>query len=348
MQLGIIEGFFGEPWSWEARHEALPFLASTGYGLYLYAPKADRHLRGRWSERHPPGMEADLLRLGSACRTVGVRFAIGLSPLALYDGWNASGRADLLRRVDELLHLGIDGLGLFFDDMRGDLPDLAVTQAAICAEVRRAHPQLPIWLCPTYYTDDPVLDRVFGQRPDRYLETLGEGLPEGVEVFWTGDRVCSTAYEADVLAAVRERLGRPLAIWDNYPVNDGPRMCKRLHLRDPGGRGPALADVVSTWCVNPMNQAATSRLPLAAIARHLRGEPVDMGVLAREILGEDLGDAVLAWTDRFQDLGLDALTDRDDALRAFRDLPGPAAEEIVHWLEGRSIVGPECLTDTDV
>lgn len=347
MRTGIIEGFFGEPWAWEARHQALPFLAAEGLSLFLYAPKADRHLRARWDTPHDGPTTEALARFGRQARSHGVDFAIGLSPLGLYERWGEAGQADLLRRVDELVDIGIDGLGLFFDDMRGDLPRLAETQAAMCRAVHAAHPDLRLWLCPTYYTPDPVLDRVFGARPERYLETLGEGLPEAVEVFWTGERVCSTSYAADDLRVVRERLGRPLAIWDNYPVNDGPRMCRRLHLRPPGGRGPELQEVVSTWCINPMNQPVASRLPIAAMVRSLAGGTPTTRELATELFGEPIAAALVTWADGFQDEGLDRWQDDPAALAAFRALEGPLPAEIVHWLEGRSVVGPECLTDTE-
>ena len=57
--LGIIEGFFGRPWSWAERADAVRFLRPHGYSFYLYAPKADPWLRRRWQEPHPAAeMEA--------------------------------------------------------------------------------------------------------------------------------------------------------------------------------------------------------------------------------------------------------------------------------------------------
>lgn len=344
MQLGIIEGFFGAPWTWEARHEALPFLADEGFSLYVYAPKADRNLRGRWSERHPEGTEGALRAFTAEAQRHGVDTAVGLSPLELYTHWNADGRSRLLRRVEELRSLGLQGLGLFFDDMRGDLPRLAETQGAIVQAVRDEHPGLRLWMCPTYYTDHAILDKVFGQRPERYLETLGACLPEDVDVFWTGDKVCSTAYAPEALRAVQRRLGRPLAIWDNYPVNDGPRMCKRLHMNAPGGRPATLSSAVATWCCNPMNQPHASRLPLAAIARELLGRPAPT---AAEIYGPITGNLVDTFKDAFQHVGLDELDDKDAIRAAFAAADDAVSREIVHWLDGLSVVGPECLTDTE-
>jgi hyaluronoglucosaminidase len=46
---GIIEGFFGRPWSWQTRQTYASFLKQNNYQYYIYAPKADRYLRRQWS-----------------------------------------------------------------------------------------------------------------------------------------------------------------------------------------------------------------------------------------------------------------------------------------------------------
>ena len=53
-RIGIIEGFFGAPWSWSERHAALPFMQQHGFDSYLYAPKADQYLRASWKRQHRP------------------------------------------------------------------------------------------------------------------------------------------------------------------------------------------------------------------------------------------------------------------------------------------------------
>ena len=45
--------------------------------------------------------------------------------------------------------------------------------------------------CPSYYSDDPVLDRVFGPRPDNYLEDFGMLIDPAIAIYWTGEEVCS-------------------------------------------------------------------------------------------------------------------------------------------------------------
>jgi hyaluronoglucosaminidase len=50
MNAGVIEGFFGRPWDWSARHMGIDFLRDYGYQFYVYAPKADPFLRRRWRD----------------------------------------------------------------------------------------------------------------------------------------------------------------------------------------------------------------------------------------------------------------------------------------------------------
>ena len=52
-QLGVIEGFFGKGWSWEARARYAQWLPRQGYGFYLYAPKEDGYLRKHWAKPWP-------------------------------------------------------------------------------------------------------------------------------------------------------------------------------------------------------------------------------------------------------------------------------------------------------
>lgn len=73
------------------------------------------------------------------------------------------------------------------DDMKGG-PNLAETQIEIVEYVQCVTDKT-ILFCPTYYSDDPILDKVFGRRPSNYLEKIGT-LPQKVQIFWTGNFVC--------------------------------------------------------------------------------------------------------------------------------------------------------------
>ncbi len=249
--LGIIEGFYGKPWSWQARAETVAFLAPHGYRFYCYAPKSDLFLRERWREDHPRE-EAEHLRMFAArCRELGVRFGIGLSPFEIYRDFDRDARAALARKQAFLADIGIDDLAILFDDMKGDVPDLAEKQVEIVHWIAERMTAKNLIVCPTYYSDDPVLDRVFGQRPENYLEEFGARLDPGIDIFWTGEEVCARAFTSGHLERICNLIGRKPVLWDNYPVNDGKRMSQYLHLRAFTGRPAADRRIYLRACHQP-------------------------------------------------------------------------------------------------
>jgi hyaluronoglucosaminidase len=258
-ELGLIEGFFGRPWSWADRHEAVRFLAPSGFGFYLYAPKADPWLRRRWQEPYPEPELADLASLAETCRAAGVRFGVGLSPFELHlhpgSGWQAA----MAAKLAELDLVGVQDLAILFDDMRGDVPDLAERQSEIvhfAVECTRAG---RILCCPSYYSDDGILDSAFGARPPFYLEQLGRLLDPAIGIMWTGEEVVSREFSTGHLDRVAGPLGRKPFLWDNYPVNDGARMSRHLHLRAFTGRPAAIGAHVAAHGINLASQPVLSR-----------------------------------------------------------------------------------------
>ncbi|HXV01287.1 MAG TPA: beta-N-acetylglucosaminidase domain-containing protein [Caulobacteraceae bacterium] len=341
VDLGLIEGFYGRPWTWEERAATIAFLAPHGYRFYLYAPKADPFLRRRWREPFAEETLHGLTTLAARCAGFGVRFGVGLSPYEIYRAFDEDAKADLGRKLAELDAIGVAELAILFDDMRGDLPGLAAAQIEIVHWIAERTAAKRLILCPTYYSDDPILDRAFGARPAGYLEELGQGLDPAIEVFWTGEEVCSRAYGLHHLGRVAETLRRKPVIWDNYPVNDGPVMSRSLHLRGFTGRPGAMGGAVRGHAVNPASQAVLSRVPALTLAESYRlGEAYDYGAAfasaAAEVLGEALAAVVGGQLAVLQDSGLDRLDDAaKQRLRARYDaFDHPAAREILAWLEG--------------
>jgi hyaluronoglucosaminidase len=341
VELGTIEGFYGEPWSWDARRETAVTLKEAGYGFYLYAPKGDPYLRRRWRERHPEEWWRGLAGFADACRGAGVRFGIGLSPYEVYRDFGQDTRDALAEKLKWLDELGLDDLAVLFDDMRGDDPELADRQLEIVEWVRGRTSASRLFLCPTYYTDDPVLDRVFGQRPEGYLERLGEGLTSDIEIFWTGEEVVSREISPGHIERVREMLGRKPFLWDNYPVNDGQRMSRYLHLRGFTGRPGRLAEQIAGHGVNPALQPMLSRIPMLTLAERYRQRGgyeygAAMREAARQVAGAALGE--MLWKDVLvlQDVGLDRLTDeqRSDLRERYGAHDHDAAREVLRWLDG--------------
>ena len=73
----------------------------------------------------------ELAAFAQVCRDAGVRFGVGLSPYELFLDFDDAAKGDLTAKLGQLDSLGLADLGVFFDDMKGDLPELAARQVEI-------------------------------------------------------------------------------------------------------------------------------------------------------------------------------------------------------------------------
>lgn len=350
--LGIIEGYYGEPWSWEARAEQVSFLKPNGYDFYMYAPKADAFLRRRWRELHPDPEAQALKDFAGHCKWQGVRFGVGLSPFEIYRDFNSKAKSDLAAKLAHLDSLGVQDLGILFDDMRGDLPDLADTQIRILHWIAERSQADRLIMCPTYYSDDPQLDGAFGIRPSGYLEALGRALDPAVQMFWTGEEVCSREYSVAHLTRVAEQMRRKPFLWDNYPVNDGPRMSPYLYVRAVTGRSAKIGEHLAAHAMNPALQPVLTRIPALTLAQSYRlGDAYQYGQALSDaavaVLGPELGLRLQRNLTLLNDTGLDLLGDAGPRLRErYAAYDHPGAREIVDWLDGRWRMTRESMQDT--
>ncbi len=348
--IGIIEGFYGKPWTQAERLDFLKFARESKIDFYVYAPKADSYLRRRWRDSYPRENENILRELSESSIQSGIEFGVGFSPYEIYKEWNPDTRKVLTKRLELFHSQGLKKLGLFFDDMKGDQAKLADLQVEIAHFVAEFLPTTQITLCPTYYSDDPILDKMFGARPEHYIETLGRKLHLSVDVIWTGPKICSKEYPPAHLSKITAALGRKLWLWDNYPVNDGPRMCPFLHLRSFTGRAGEVAPYLSAHGINPMNQAVLSRIPilteLETRDHFLRGEPYSLETAwlraATQVTGSaEFAEQMKSDLPKFVDTGWVGLgtEGRNTVAETYSRFPNtPAREEILAWTRGESQV----------
>lgn len=346
--LGLIEGFFGPAWPEQARLDFAPFLQKHGFAFYLYAPKADPFLRKKWRAPWSGEYKAKLAGYAKHFHAHGVQFGVGLSPFELHLLPKPEQKAALREKLDQLNEAGLDVLGLFFDDMP---IHEGLAQAQLEAiEIVRAATKAKIIFCPAFYTPDPILEKVFGKRPETYWSDI-RSAPQDVEFAWTGPKVISEDIPVEHLIETTELLGRRPFLWDNLFANDGPRNCKFLKIRPPKGRTAAALQASNGWAWNPMNQAALSQLVMLASRQAVLDRTAPEFALAQAIQSmctPGLAAFLMEHKQEMLELGLDKL---DPAvkegwrkeLRAWHS--EPVAKEIDQWLAGEFIVGAECLTD---
>jgi hypothetical protein len=252
---GVIEGFYGPPWTHDARLEWIDWLHEQGMTHYVWAAKAEPRHRDAWRDPFTDDEVRQFTEL--AARQSDVALAVGLTP-----GPDAT-EDDVVAKLGPAVSAGAAAVVLSCDD----LPALG----AGATHRQLAHGVMErlgtaVWIVPTHYC---------GVDGSPYLEQLCDGLHPSIEVMWAGRRVVDDRVDADGARRWADLIGRPPLAWDNTPVNDG-LMRDALHLGPLTGRDPGLREVCSGVLWNPMEFALASRATLTSAAAWARGDdPVE-------------------------------------------------------------------------
>lgn len=256
---GIVEGFYGNPWSERDRMSQFAFYAANKMNLYIYGPKDDPYHRDRWREPYPAESGAMITRLATAAHRHHVQFVWALHP-GVDIHWGKTDRQHVMRKLESMYALGVRAFAFFFDDISGEGGD-PERQADLLNYVTRhfiqAHHDLPpLILCPTKYNQSWAGD-------GSYLEALKQYLDPSVRIMWTGATVVDMINERDC-DWFYEKAGRYPYIWLNYPVND---YCTPHLLMGPTfGNDLSISRKLAGFAVNPMEYAEASKLSIYSLA----------------------------------------------------------------------------------
>jgi hyaluronoglucosaminidase len=271
---GVIEGFYGPPWSHAERLDLIGFCGVEGFDTWVHAPKDDPYHRRRWRDPYPDEELAQLAELVHACSRNRLELAYAIAP-GLDVCYSDERELDtLVAKCDQLRTVGVRTFQLLWDDIEHDLHCAAdearyggsvvpcgAAQADFSNRFRSAYLDgAPLVVCPMGYAG-------LGRTP--YRDAFGGGLGDGAVVYWTGRDVVSKAITRDELDRAADAFGHELLIWDNYPVNDFDP--ERLFLGPLRDRDATLFDGRCAGLVaNAMLQAVPSKLALATVADYLR------------------------------------------------------------------------------
>jgi hypothetical protein len=290
---GVVEGFYGVPWSWRERRHLLVALARWGLTSYVYAPKNDPLHRDQWRTPYPAEALAGFADLAALASELGLSFLFGVSPLIDFDFSSEADYQALLTKLASLQDAGAIGACLLADDIELEAAvdvgaDLGAAHAALAnrllADLRARRADARLWFVPTAYSD---ARRDGWEGGPAYLEAL-RALHADVPVLWTGTDTFSPELAAADLAAVHAALGREPLIWDNFWANDGgDGFFGRLLLGPLGGRAPDLPNAIAGLVQNPSIQGASTRLALGTYAAWLADPAGYDPVAARRAAVED-------------------------------------------------------------
>lgn len=274
---GIVEGFFGPPWSMAQRRALFEYGAARAMNTYLYAPKDDPYHRARWREPYPDTAWTEMRTLISAAQANGIDFVYGFHPGQGLRFAEDDAIDVLLAKARRFFDAGVRCFAVLFDDIPSRLAhaedaqrygsSLARAEGDFLARILERQPRgwsgaVEWWICPSYYTPDPRLAAMFGEFEPRFLEKLGETLPESIACLWTGPSIVPERITLEHIEGVCARLRGPLILWDNYPVND-LAMKDEMHLAPLTGRDARLPERCDGFLNNPLLQPEAAFVPLA-------------------------------------------------------------------------------------
>ncbi|MFC4504000.1 MULTISPECIES: beta-N-acetylglucosaminidase domain-containing protein [Streptomyces] len=270
---GAIEGFYGSPWTHAERLDQLAFYGDLKMNTYLYAPKDDPYHRERWRDPYPADRLAELGELVRQAADHHVRFTFALSPGVSICYSSAADRAALEAKLQAVYDLGVRSFSVPLDDISytrwNCTGDRTVYGAPSRESAARAQVEMlnrlerdflasregtePLQMVPTEYGD--VTETA-------YKKTVREQLDPAIQVMWTGTDTVPPRITVQDAAQAAAVWGRKVFLWDNYPVNDYGQAEGRLLLAPYAEREPGLHGQLSGLVLNPMNQAAASKIAL--------------------------------------------------------------------------------------
>ena len=263
---GTVEGYYGAPWSFEARKSQFDFYGRNKLNTYIYAPKDDPYHHGLGCYEPYPAEKAEEIRnLVQHAHRNHVRFVWAIHPANTVK-WHENGGKEqldaLCHKLKLMYDLGVRDFGVLVDDSSGEIGK-AERQVQLCNYILehfiRRHDDVnqTLIMCPTGYNK--------AWTNAKFLQTLGTGLDKSIPVMWTGDTVVN-----DITLAgqkwVNEHVQRPTFIWWNWPCNDFKR--SRISMGRTYGLGTEqeMKNAMSGFVANPMEHAEASKVGLFGVA----------------------------------------------------------------------------------
>ncbi|MBQ2783454.1 MAG: beta-N-acetylglucosaminidase domain-containing protein [Alistipes sp.] len=286
---GVVEGFYGEPWSHATRLSLIDFYGRFKMNYYIYGPKDDPyHSSPYWREAYPEKEAQQIRELVEACKRNRVHFVWAIHPGKDIQ-WNETDLQNLINKFEAMYALGVRAFAVHFDDIEGaganPYPQTELMNILNTDFVKVKGDVEPLIVCPTEYT------RLWANPTERgSLIIYGNTLDPSVDVFWTGDAVCSNMTES-TMEWISSRIKRPALFWWNFPVTDYAR---HIIMQGPVYGLASTMDSTKTRGIvsNPMEHGEASKLALYSTADYAwspsKYNPVDSWERAIECVAPEV------------------------------------------------------------
>lgn len=293
---GIIEGYYGVPYSAEVTKDLFRFMARYKMNTYMYGAKSDPYHSKLWAEPYPTSITPDQERIGyltqdmlrgitSEAHACKVNFIWAIHPgTAFTDKDNSEVMDKIMEKFGYMHQLGVRQFGVFVDDVGVPSDDatlrlgadrLSELQQRIenrwnTATAQPADTVKPLHYVPQLY----AFSWVAQPQAERFFNALGT-VPDKVRIYITG-RAVWTVPNNDDLATVGKYLGHETSWWWNYPCNDNDM--SKLFTMDTYANFHDEKHITTldrmekhligtpTLIANPMQQGEVSKIALFGVA----------------------------------------------------------------------------------
>ena len=292
---GIIEGYYGVPYSAEVTKDLFWFMARYKMNTYMYGAKSDPYHSRYWAEPYPTEiseeqknigfLSQDMLReITEVSHATKVNFIWAIHPgVAFTDAADENVNSRIMAKFESMYGLGVRQFGVFVDDVGVPYDDPTLK---LCADrltdlqnridarwnVSGAAPSdtvKPLNYVPQLY----AYSWTSRDNARKFFKSLS-ATPDKINIYITGRAVWTVPNNED-LDVVRDFLGRSTGWWWNYPCNDND-MTKLFPMDiysnfrderhiDNMARLEALKDE-RTLIINPMQQGEISKITLFSVA----------------------------------------------------------------------------------
>ena len=293
---GIIEGYYGVPYSAEVTKDLFRFMARYKMNTYMYGAKSDPYHSRYWGDPYPTTITEDQQRIGylnqdmmrditKVANESKVNFIWAIHPGKAFANAEDPQVLDKIMAKFESMHkLGVRQFGVFVDDV-GVPSDPVIMK--LCADNLNALQQRiddkwnkkgvaatdtvkPLHYVPQLYAHGWVSQ----ERAREFFESLS-GTTSKINIYITGRDVWSVPNNVD-LVTVKSWLGRDVSWWWNYPCNDQDPtklfvMDTYSNFRDEThidnlSRLEKRLTGLGTLIINPMQQGELSKIALFSVA----------------------------------------------------------------------------------
>ncbi len=336
---GTVEGYYGHPFSAEARKDHFRFYGTIKLNTFIYGPKDDPYhgFSTKWRDPYPEAEAKVLAEMVKVAAENKVNFVWAVHPGRDISWGDDSDIKACIKKFEMMYDLGVRSFAVFFDDIGGEgaraEKQVLLLNTLNREFVRKKGDVTPLIICPTDYNRSWA--------GPTYLDILGDELDDDISVMWTGNSVC-TDIDTEGISYINGRIDRKAYIWWNWPVND---YCRSNLLLGPAyGNSLTIGDELSGFVANPMDKPEASKFGLFGVADYTwnpraYGDPVRTWKDGIRRLFPNCADAVICFAEHNSDQGrnghayrrvesVDVADASERVIRAFNAAQKPARSDI--------------------